>query len=209
MSGKPSAARTKLGQKVFGDNVTIRSDIGNDVLRQTPIGPDGLAARPITWVEKGVVKNLFYDRFWAKKQDKAFTPTEPAAEPGDGRRRRDHRADDQVDAGAVCWSRSSGTSAPVDADDAAQHRHDARRPVPDRERRDRRAGAELPLERRPGARLQQHHRCSARRCRCTSARPTTIPGTALVPAMKIEDFRMTSISPAVRRSEIHAQLEFL
>ena len=36
-----------------------------------------------------------------------------------------------------------------------------------------------------------------RRSRCTPARPTTIPGTALVPAMKIEDFTMTSISPAV------------
>ena len=37
---------TKVGQKVFGDNVTIRSDIGNSVLRQTPIGTDGLAASP-------------------------------------------------------------------------------------------------------------------------------------------------------------------
>jgi predicted Zn-dependent protease len=64
---------TKLGQKVFGDNVTIRSDIGNQVLRQTPIGPDGLAAKPVTWVEKGVVKNLAYDRFWANKQGKPPT----------------------------------------------------------------------------------------------------------------------------------------
>jgi predicted Zn-dependent protease len=66
---------TKLGQKIFGDNITIRSDIGNSTLRQTPIGPDGLAAKPITWIEKGVVKNLFYDRYWANKQNKPFTPT--------------------------------------------------------------------------------------------------------------------------------------
>ena len=76
MSGKERGT-TKLGQKVFGDNITIRSDVGNQILRQTPVGPDGLAARPTTWVEKGVVKNLFYDRFWAKKQEKAFTPTSP------------------------------------------------------------------------------------------------------------------------------------
>ena len=76
MSGAERGA-TKLGQKLFGDNVTIRSDVGNAVLRQTPVGPDGLAARPITWVEKGVVKNLFYDRYWAQKQNKAFTPTGP------------------------------------------------------------------------------------------------------------------------------------
>jgi predicted Zn-dependent protease len=74
MSGKERGT-TKLGQKIFGDTITIRSDIGDPVLRQTPIGPDGLAARPVTWIEKGVVKNLFYDRFWAKKQDKPFTPT--------------------------------------------------------------------------------------------------------------------------------------
>jgi predicted Zn-dependent protease len=76
MSGA-QRGETKLGQKLFGDNVTIRSEIGNPILRQTPIGPDGLAARSITWVEKGVVKNLFYDRFWAKKQGKEPTPTAP------------------------------------------------------------------------------------------------------------------------------------
>jgi predicted Zn-dependent protease len=68
---------TKVGQKVFGDNVTIRSDIGNSVLRQTPIGTDGLAAQPVTWIEKGVVKNLAYDRFWASKQGKPPTPASP------------------------------------------------------------------------------------------------------------------------------------
>src|SRR5215217_8178930 len=76
MSGAERGA-TKLGQKVFGDNITIRSEIGNPVLRQTPIGPEGLGAKPVTWIEKGVVKNLFYDRFWAKKQQKPFTPTSP------------------------------------------------------------------------------------------------------------------------------------
>src|SRR5439155_2532072 len=76
MSGT-ERGQTKLGQKIFGENVTIRSDVGNSILRQTPVGPEGLAAQPITWVEKGVVKNLFYDRYWAKKQNKPFTPTNP------------------------------------------------------------------------------------------------------------------------------------
>jgi predicted Zn-dependent protease len=76
MSGAERGA-TKLGQKIFGENVTIRSDVGNAVLRQTPVGPEGLAARPITWIDKGVVTNLFYDRYWAKKQNKPFTPTSP------------------------------------------------------------------------------------------------------------------------------------
>jgi predicted Zn-dependent protease len=73
--GEPGSS--KLGQKVFSDNVTIKSDIGNSILRQTPIGPDGLAARPTTWVEKGVLKNLFYDRQYAARQKKDPTPTSP------------------------------------------------------------------------------------------------------------------------------------
>jgi len=76
MSGAERGS-TKIGEKVFGDNVTIKSDIGNTVLRQTPVGPDGLAASPVTWVDKGVVKNLAYDRYWASKQAKIATPASP------------------------------------------------------------------------------------------------------------------------------------
>ena len=76
MSGK-QRGETRLGEKVFGDNFTLRSEIGNPILRQSPIGQDGLSAKPITWVEKGVVKNLFYDRFWAQKQKKEPTATSP------------------------------------------------------------------------------------------------------------------------------------
>ena len=64
-SGKQPGT-TKVGEKLFGDAVTIKSDVGNTILRQTPIGTDGLAAKPVTWVEKGVLKNLFYDRTWAQ-----------------------------------------------------------------------------------------------------------------------------------------------
>jgi predicted Zn-dependent protease len=76
MSGK-QRGETRLGEKVFGDNFTLRSEIGNPILRQSPIGQDGLAAKSVTWVEKGVVKNLFYDRYWAQKQGKQPTATSP------------------------------------------------------------------------------------------------------------------------------------
>ena len=76
MSGK-QRGETRIGEKVFGDNFTLRSEIGNPILRQSPVGQDGLAAKPITWVEKGVVKNLFYDRFWAQRQKKEPTATAP------------------------------------------------------------------------------------------------------------------------------------
>ena len=69
---------SRVGERIFGENVTIRSAIGHPVLRQTPIGPDGLAAESITWVEKGVLQNLFYDRYWASRQGRPPTPTDPA-----------------------------------------------------------------------------------------------------------------------------------
>lgn len=76
MSGK-ERGQTRLGEKVFGDNFTLRSEIGNPILRQSPVGEDGLAAAPVTWIEKGVVKNLFYDRYWAAQKQKTPTATSP------------------------------------------------------------------------------------------------------------------------------------
>ena len=155
MSGA-QRGETKLGQKVFGDNVTIRSEIGNPILRQTPIGPDGLAARNISWVEKGVVKNLFYDRFWAKKQGKEPTPTAPqmslVMEGGTTSVEEMIKATKRGLLVTFFWYIRVGRS-----DDAAQHGHDPRRVVSDRERGDRGAGPELPLERVTRRRLQQHH----------------------------------------------------
>jgi predicted Zn-dependent protease len=65
---------SKLGQKVFSDLVTIKSDIGNTVLRQTPILADGTPAKPVTWVEKGVLTNLYYDQQYAARVKKDPTP---------------------------------------------------------------------------------------------------------------------------------------
>jgi predicted Zn-dependent protease len=72
-SGK-QAGTTKIGEKLFSDAFTLKSDVGNAILRQTPIGPDGMAARPVTWIEKGVLKYLSYDRAWARRQKKDPTP---------------------------------------------------------------------------------------------------------------------------------------
>ena len=72
-SGKERGT-TKVGEKLFSDSFTLKSDIGNSTLRQTPIGVDGMAAKPVAWIEKGVLKNLSYDRTWAKRQKKEPTP---------------------------------------------------------------------------------------------------------------------------------------
>jgi predicted Zn-dependent protease len=48
----------KIGDKIFSDLFTLKSDIGNPILRQTPLMNDYTPAAPVTWVDKGVLKNL-------------------------------------------------------------------------------------------------------------------------------------------------------
>lgn len=71
---------TRLGEKLFADAVTLRSDPFNPRHPGTPWaeggfrgggrrggGSGGLPARKTTWIENGVVKTLAVDRYWAKK----------------------------------------------------------------------------------------------------------------------------------------------
>ncbi|MEO5895255.1 MAG: TldD/PmbA family protein [Vicinamibacterales bacterium] len=72
-SGKEPGT-TKIGEKVFSDRFTLLSDIGNPLLRQSPIAQDGTPLRDVTWVEKGVLKNLAYNAAYARRQKKPITP---------------------------------------------------------------------------------------------------------------------------------------
>jgi predicted Zn-dependent protease len=56
--GNSFMADRKPGDKIFSDLFTLKSDIGNPILRQTPILGDNRPAKPVTWVEKGVLKNF-------------------------------------------------------------------------------------------------------------------------------------------------------
>ncbi len=47
----------KPGDRIFSDLVTLRSEIGHPVLRQTPLLDDNRPARSVTWLEKGVLRN--------------------------------------------------------------------------------------------------------------------------------------------------------
>jgi predicted Zn-dependent protease len=71
---------TRLGEKLFADGVTLRSDPFNPRNPGTPWadggggrggrggrGSGGLPAQKTTWIENGVVKTLAVDRYWAKK----------------------------------------------------------------------------------------------------------------------------------------------
>jgi len=67
----------KIGQKLFSDGFTLKSDIGNPILRQTPVMNDGAAAKPVTWIEKGVLKNVYYDPASARRQKVPPSPANP------------------------------------------------------------------------------------------------------------------------------------
>jgi len=59
---------TRLGEQLFSENVNIYSDPMNPELPSATWNGDGLALKRTQWVEKGVVKNLAYSRFWAAKK---------------------------------------------------------------------------------------------------------------------------------------------
>jgi predicted Zn-dependent protease len=47
----------KPGDKILSETVTLRSDIGNTQLRQTTMLQNLTPAKPVTWIEKGVLRN--------------------------------------------------------------------------------------------------------------------------------------------------------
>ena len=57
---------TLVGEKLFPDIVTIRTDPFDRRFGTSLWSPGGLPAAPMTWIEKGVVKNAVYDRYWAR-----------------------------------------------------------------------------------------------------------------------------------------------
>ena len=71
--GKNSSSETYLGNKMFPEFITLRSDPFHPKLASTPWGPSLLPNEKTSWIEKGVVANLFYDRFWAEKAGKKPT----------------------------------------------------------------------------------------------------------------------------------------
>lgn len=68
---------TRLGEKLVDESVTITSDPNHPDVPAAPWSGDGRPFTPTTWIEKGVVRNLFYSRYWAQKQGKPATPFPP------------------------------------------------------------------------------------------------------------------------------------
>ena len=194
MSGKERGT-TRLGEKVFGDNVTLRSEIGNPILRQSPVGEDGLAATSVTWVEKGVVKNLAYNRYWAQHQKVAPTATGPnmslVMEGGTATMDQMIRSTKRGLLITFFWY-----IRPVEQMTLLNTgmTRDGMFLIENGEI----AGPVQNFRWNDGpARAFNNLSMLGRAVPMHIGEAYDFPGTALVPAMKIEDFRMTSISPAV------------
>jgi len=65
---------SRVGEKMFGDNVTIYSDPQDVLVPGSIYSSDGLPALRTMWVENGVLKNLQCGRFWAQKSGRVPVP---------------------------------------------------------------------------------------------------------------------------------------
>lgn len=65
---------TRLGQKLVDERVTIYSDPAHPEVPGSPWAADGVPRARTVWIEKGVVRNLSYSRYWAQKQGKQPLP---------------------------------------------------------------------------------------------------------------------------------------
>ena len=64
----------KLGEKLFGDGVTLFSDPHHPLAPGSVYSGEGIPVIRRNWIEKGVLKELIYSRFWAKKTGREPVP---------------------------------------------------------------------------------------------------------------------------------------
>ena len=66
--------KTKVGEKIFDERINIYSDPWHPELPGSQSAQSGFPAQKIYLVRNGVVENLVYSRFWAKQKGKEPTP---------------------------------------------------------------------------------------------------------------------------------------
>ena len=67
----------RIGDQLFNDKVTIYSDPFSAENPGNPFAMDGRPQAKTTWIEKGVLKNLFYTRYWAEQKKTEALPPPP------------------------------------------------------------------------------------------------------------------------------------
>ncbi len=69
-----SALAGKLGSQILDPRLTLRTDPAHPDLTGSRFDFNGMASRAYTWIERGVLKQLWYDRFTAKEHNVEPTP---------------------------------------------------------------------------------------------------------------------------------------
>jgi predicted Zn-dependent protease len=63
----------RIGEQIVGEKVQIFSDVAHPLAPSVSFDNEGLPIGRNVWVENGVLKDLFYSRFWAEKMSKKPT----------------------------------------------------------------------------------------------------------------------------------------
>ena len=64
----------KLGEKLFGEKINLFSDPHHELAPGSVSSGEGLPVVRRDWIKAGVVNELIYSRFWAKKNDREPVP---------------------------------------------------------------------------------------------------------------------------------------
>ena len=68
-----AAGGNKVGQKLFSEHVTLKSDPADPKFPGAPFDPEGVSLKSTTWVDRGKLSALRYTRYWAQKNGKEPT----------------------------------------------------------------------------------------------------------------------------------------
>jgi predicted Zn-dependent protease len=69
-----AGGKSKLGEKILDERLSIVSDPWHPELPSSPVAPEGVPAEKVYFIRNGVLENLHYTRYWAKEKGKAPTP---------------------------------------------------------------------------------------------------------------------------------------
>ncbi len=64
---------TKLGEKIVDERVTLLSNPADPLILASPFDDDGMPLGRQIWIQRGVLNQLAYTRFWANRKQKAPT----------------------------------------------------------------------------------------------------------------------------------------
>jgi predicted Zn-dependent protease len=70
---KRSFLTDKMGEKIFGDNITLSDDVFHPLQKGPAFDYEGVPRKRVVLIENGIAKDLVYDRATAKRHDKEST----------------------------------------------------------------------------------------------------------------------------------------